>query len=65
MLIRPRFPLCPVCNEHVVLTTARIDESAQAFHEDCYVRTLKKRPSKINRTPLSPSPEFLRFIAMN
>jgi hypothetical protein len=65
MPFHPRFPRCPVCNEHVVVNTARIDESGQALHEDCYVLTLKKRPSKINRTPLSPSPEFLRFIAMN
>ncbi len=65
MSIRPCFPLCPVCNKHVVLSAARINESAQAFHEDCYVRTLKKRPSKINTTHLRPSPDFLRFIAMN
>src|ERR1700679_3291251 len=65
MSIRTRFALCPVCNEHVLLSTARINESAQPFHEDCYVRTLKKRPTKITRTHLSPPPQFLLFIAIN
>jgi|HubBroStandDraft_1064217.scaffolds.fasta_scaffold22571_5 hypothetical protein len=65
MSIRTRYPVCPVCNEHVELITARINENGQAFHDDCYVKTLKKRPSKITRPDLGPSPEFLRFLAMN
>jgi len=65
MFIRTRYPLCTVCSERVELTTARINQNGQAFHQDCYIKTLKKRPSKITRPDLSPSPEFLRFLAMN
>jgi len=65
MSIRTRYPLCPVCNEHVELITARIKENGQAFHEDCYVRTLKKRPDKITRPNLRPSPEYLRYLTTN
>ncbi len=65
MSIRTRHPLCPVCKERVDLTTARINERGQAFHEDCYVRTLRKHPGGITGPGLSPSPEYLRFLLMN
>jgi hypothetical protein len=65
MSIRTRYPLCPVCKERVDPTAARINERGQAFHEDCYVGTLKKHPSKITRPDLGPSPEYLRFLLMN
>jgi len=35
---RPPFPLCPVCNEPVELTTAKTDSKGRAIHEDCYVK---------------------------
>jgi hypothetical protein len=65
MPFHPLFPLCSVCNKRVEFTNARINENGLAFHEDCYVKTLKKRPSKITRPDLNPSPEYLRFLMMN
>ena len=44
MALRPRFPICPVCNEPVELTTAKTTEDGQAIHEECYVETLKANP---------------------
>jgi hypothetical protein len=36
-----RFPLCPVCQEFVELTTARTNEDGQALHDDCHIGILK------------------------
>ena len=39
-LVQP-FPLCPICQESVELTTARTNEDGLALHDDCYIGILK------------------------
>jgi hypothetical protein len=46
-VIRPEeFPVCPICNRHVVLETAKVDESGRATHEECYVMKIRLRQEK-------------------
>jgi hypothetical protein len=32
-----RYPICPLCTEHVELETAMNNQNGRAVHEDCYV----------------------------
>jgi len=32
----PFTPICPLCNQPVVLETSKVDEHGRAVHEDCY-----------------------------
>jgi hypothetical protein len=36
----PDFPVCPICNRHVDLETAKVDENGYAVHEECYLLKL-------------------------
>ena len=38
---QPEFPVCPICNRHVVLETAKADEDGLAMHEECYLLKLR------------------------
>lgn len=37
---KPRFPMCPLCDEPVELETTKTDEDGQTIHEECYVLKL-------------------------
>jgi hypothetical protein len=41
---RASYPVCPICNEHVELETARTDEKGKAVHEECYVTRILSEP---------------------
>jgi hypothetical protein len=42
--MRPRLPVCPICNKTVPLETAVIDENGHAMHEECYLLKLRREP---------------------
>lgn len=50
MPFRPRFPICPICNEPVQLTTAVTNEDGKAVHEECYVETVKSKSQQSQST---------------
>ena len=54
--LKPRFPVCPICNEAVELQTSKADEFGRAVHEECYVpkMTLRHSPSQ-GETAHSPA----------
>jgi len=43
---QPEFPVCPLCNRHVVLETAKVDEYGKAMHEECYLLKLHLKQDK-------------------
>lgn len=43
---KPEFPMCPICNRHVILETAKADEYGRAMHEECYVLKLHLEQEK-------------------
>jgi len=43
---QPEFPVCPLCNRHVVLETAKVDEYGKAMHEECYLLRLHLKQDK-------------------
>jgi hypothetical protein len=67
---RSRFFTCSICNEHVELETAKVDEIGNPVHEECYAQkvSLKKsiRPppgasdAEDNDNPLSQ--EIITFL---
>jgi hypothetical protein len=49
---RRHFPICPICNEIVELTSSMTDDNGKAIHEDCYVEKTKGRwTTKRGRPP--------------
>jgi hypothetical protein len=42
---RTPFPTCKLCSEPLDIKTAKTDGDGQAVHEECYLASLKKRPS--------------------
>lgn len=42
----PEFPVCPICNRHVVLEAAKTDELGHAMHEECYLLKLHLKQDK-------------------
>ena len=38
---KPEFPVCSICNRHVILEIAKVDEYGHAIHEKCYLLKLK------------------------
>jgi hypothetical protein len=41
------FLVCVICDNPVGLETARTDESGNAVHEDCYVRSVSAKPGPL------------------
>ena len=39
--MKPEFPVCSICNRHVVLETAKVDEYGRAMHGECYLLKLQ------------------------
>jgi hypothetical protein len=37
---KSEFPACPICNGHVNLESAKVDENGHAMHEECYLLRL-------------------------
>ena len=48
MSLRERFPICPLCNEPVELSSAVTNEEGKAVHEDCYTNAVKATALKKN-----------------
>lgn len=42
-------PLCPICNQPVLLETCKADEQGRAVHEQCYAMKVTQ-----HQTPQSP-----------
>jgi|HubBroStandDraft_6_1064221.scaffolds.fasta_scaffold342261_1 hypothetical protein len=38
-----RYPICPLCSEHIEIESAKTDEKGSAVHGDCYVAHITKR----------------------
>jgi hypothetical protein len=52
MSMRYRFPICPLCNETVELTTSATDQDGMAVHQHCYTHALTlKTPTPDGTTP--------------
>jgi hypothetical protein len=59
------YPVCPICNQHVELETAKTDEKGRAVHEDCYITLLLVQPFNRPVTPLQmPDSTFADAIAI-
>ena len=48
-------PICPLCNEPVVLETCKADEQGRAVHEHCYA--MKVTIHRVPQPPSNPSSE--------
>ena len=44
--LKPEFPVCPICNRHVALEIAKVDEYGSAMHEECYLQKLQMKQDK-------------------
>lgn len=43
---KAQFPVCAICNRHVDLEVAKVDEGGQAMHEECYLLKLRLQHHK-------------------